>query len=75
MATFRITPKMTLPLDGGMKMEKTCPPIDIPVPFGTRPFESVANKERVKSILSLHGYDFSGHESYLSPAFFDVKQI
>ena len=38
MPTFRITPKVTIPLNGGIRMERTCQPIDIPVPFGTRPF-------------------------------------
>ena len=72
MPTFRITPKVTIPLNGGIRMERTCQPIDIPVPFGTRPFDSVANKERVKSILAARGYDFTGHDSYLTQGFFDV---
>ena len=75
MPIFRISPKVTIPLNGGMRMERTIRPIEVPVPFGTRPFDSVANRNRVKTRLAAHGYDFTGHESYLTQGFFDVKQI
>ncbi len=50
MATFMITPKHTIPLRGGNKMEKGVPPIIIPLPYNMGPFESPSNKAKVMEI-------------------------
>ena len=75
MSTFKLTPKVNIPLSHGMRIEKGTLPFIVEIPFGHLPFDSIASKNRVKHSMMVRGIDISGHESILSSAFFDWKKL
>lgn len=74
MSAFVLTPKVNIPLHGGMRIEKGQSFI-VNLPFGRLPFDSIDSKSRVTKILELNGFDIKGYESILSGGFFDFKKI
>lgn len=74
MPKYLLTAKVTLPLNDGMRIEKGMR-FEVNVPLAHLPFDSVASKYRVQKQLMVKGFDFAGHETYLSGGFFDYKKI
>lgn len=74
MSAFVLTPKIRIPLNDGMKIEKGQSFI-VNLPFGHLPFDSIDSRSRVTKILQRDGFDIKGHENILSGAYFDFKKI
>lgn len=75
MPTFILTPKCTMNLNKGMKIEKGCLPFIVEIPYNHLPFDSIESKQCVKNALLARGLDISGHESFLSKGYFDYKKV
>ena len=74
MSKFILTAKVNMPLSGGMKIDKGHT-IEVNLPFGRLPFDSIDSKSRVAKLLELQGFDIKGRESYLSGGYFDFKKV
>lgn len=74
MSLYVLTAKVTMLLNNGMRVEKGIK-FEVNIPFAHLPFDSIASKSIVQKQLEYRGFDFSGHESYLSGGFFDYKKI
>lgn len=74
MPTFILTAKLTMPLNGGMRIEKG-QQFEVNLPWNHQPFDSIQSRDAVIRRLALEGIDIKGHESCLSKANFDVRDI
>ena len=74
MPLYVLTAKATMSLNNGMRIEKGMK-FEVNIPFAHLPFDSISSKSIVQKQLGYRGFDFTGHESYLSGGFFDYKKV
>ena len=75
MSTFKLTPKVNIPLSHGMRIEKGTLPFIVELPFVNNPFDSIASKDMVKKCMMMRGIDISGHESILRTSYFECTKL